>query len=303
VNAETLDYGGVAVKPPTAWFQRREAVVLAWVIAVLLTPALYVIGGIWLGVMMLIAMRGGASQPSNTAGAMVGARVSYRLFRTARQLWPRRVAFSPQRPTVLFLRAFSDDGRRIERPIRFSDNIDLTSLEELVSKVVSDHANVIAIADPKGSFQPLGPDYIKCTDAEWKPAVSQWMKAASKIVVLVNTSDGVFWELTETLRSEYIHKAIFLFPGLSKPLGDVDEEAMAQRQKTFERAAAEAGRTITDGDPPEGFAIAIDWQTDKLVRHRVPIDEERSSPLPARTEYEAWLAAALSAKALTTGES
>jgi hypothetical protein len=145
-----------------------------------------------------------------------------RLRHRGRQHFVRRLAARQISPTgsILFLRAFSDDQVHIRRASRnlFSSVFDLGrlpgTLDELMLERLDGRGDLIAIGNPqdrKGAAprSPWGAQRLYVDDAHWRDTVTKLACDADRIVLCVDASDGVRWEISHVLRSGHAKKTLF----------------------------------------------------------------------------------------------
>jgi hypothetical protein len=145
-----------------------------------------------------------------------------RLRHLGRQHFIRRLAELPLSPlgSTLFLRAFRDDQIRIRRASRnlFSSVFDLgrlpTTLDELMLERLDGRGDLIAIGNPedrKGTARrsPWGAQRLYVDDAHWQETVTALARDADRIVLCVDASDGVRWEIAHVLQGGYANKTLF----------------------------------------------------------------------------------------------
>jgi hypothetical protein len=134
----------------------------------------------------------------------------------------RRLAELPLSPvgSTLFLRAFRDDQIRIRRASRnlFSSVFDLgrlpTTLDELMLERLDGRGDLIAIGNPqdrKGIARrsPWGAQRLYVDDAHWQETVTMLARDADRIVLCVDASDGVRWEIAHVLQAGHANKTLF----------------------------------------------------------------------------------------------
>jgi hypothetical protein len=139
-----------------------------------------------------------------------------------RQHFVHRLAELPISPagSTLFLRAFRDDQRRLRRASRnlFSFIFDLgrlpATLDELMLERVDGRGDLIAVGNPqdrKGDARrsPWGAQRLYVDDAHWQEAVTTLARDADRIVLCVDASDGVRWEIAHVLRNGHANKTLF----------------------------------------------------------------------------------------------
>jgi hypothetical protein len=145
-----------------------------------------------------------------------------RLRHFSRQHFIQRLAELPLSPvgSTLFLRAFRDDQMSIRRANRnlFSSVFDLgrvpTTLDELMLEHVDGRGDLIAIGNPqdrKGAARrsPWGAQRLYVDDAHWQETVTTLARDADRIVLCVDASDGVRWEISHVLREGHANKTLF----------------------------------------------------------------------------------------------
>jgi hypothetical protein len=139
-----------------------------------------------------------------------------------RQNFKRRLAELPLSPvgSTLFLRAFRDDQIRIRRANRnlFSSVFDLgrlpTTLDELMLERLDGRGDLIAIGNPqdrKGAARrsPWGAQRLYVDDAHWQETVTMLAREADRIVLCVDASKGVRWEIAHVLQAGHANKTLF----------------------------------------------------------------------------------------------
>jgi hypothetical protein len=114
--------------------------------------------------------------------------------------------------STLFLRAFRDDQMRIRRASRnlFSIVFDLgrmpATLDELMLEHLDGRGDLIAIGNPQdrnnpARGRPWGAQRLYVDDAHWQEAVTMLAHDADRIVLCVDASEGVRWEIAHVLRN------------------------------------------------------------------------------------------------------
>jgi hypothetical protein len=154
--------------------------------------------------------------------AIVCLVLANRLRYFGRQHFVQRLAELQVSPagSTLFLRAFRDDQMRIRRASRnlFSSVFDLgrmpATLDELMLERLDGRGDLIAIGNPqdrKGAARrsPWGAQRLYVDDAHWQETVTMLARDADRIVLCVDASDGVRWEIAHVLRSGHANKTLF----------------------------------------------------------------------------------------------
>ena len=127
--------------------------------------------------------------------------------------------------STLFLRAFRDDQMSIRRANRnlFSSVFDLgrlpTTLDELMLERLDGRGDLIAIGNPqdrKGAARrsPWGAQRLYVDDAHWQETVTMLARDADRIVLCVDATDGVRWEIAHMLRGHANKTLFFLNPSI-----------------------------------------------------------------------------------------
>jgi hypothetical protein len=122
--------------------------------------------------------------------------------------------------STLFLRAFRDDQVRIRRASRnlFSFVFDLgrvpATLDELMLERLDGRGDLIANGNPqdrKGAARrsPWGAQRLYVDDAHWQETITMLARDADRIVLCVDASDGVRWEIAHVLRNGHASKTLF----------------------------------------------------------------------------------------------
>lgn len=227
------------------------------------------------------------SHPLIHLGAPIGATVlclvlANRVRYLGRGLFLRRLAAAPVSGAgaTLFLRAFRDDQVRIRRANRnlFSVVFDLgrapSTLDELMLERLESHGDLIAIGNPRdrgasARGSPWGAQRLYVDDAHWRETVAQLMAEAGRIVLCLDSSEGVQWEIAHALSQGHAGKTVFfLNPSID---AGVRKRLLAE-----------------DFAIPASDLSAVDL--DKILALRV-FSSERAVMICARPERDAYLAA------------
>ena len=125
---------------------------------------------------------------------------------------------SDRRSPIVFLRSFHDDFRQVKT----SAEGDSASLGEITSKDAIGFEGLLSdISKPFGPFIAIArPGSAPSAEAarayfageEWRDAVVQWMDDARLLLMIAGYTDGLHWELSQTIQRGHAGKVIFLFP-------------------------------------------------------------------------------------------
>lgn len=143
--------------------------------------------------------------------------------------WARRVSLKKYhelrredvRQSVVFLRSFKDDHvglNTVQIPFFmkiFDSESRSETLEEILIRSFSSFAPVIAIGNPKDQMLPIGASrlYLE-NDEEWKQVVVSLLVKARLIVLAIDETEGLLWELDAIRDNNLWKKTIVIFPPL-----------------------------------------------------------------------------------------
>lgn len=122
------------------------------------------------------------------------------------------------RAPVLFLRPFGDDQVALPRPKTFSlfrairTGDAATHLEHQVLEEMTELGPVVAIGDRSKGSVPYGAarDYVP--DDQWQGRVGNLIDTSRAIVIVLNDTPGVWWEVSEVLARGCVDRTLFIFP-------------------------------------------------------------------------------------------
>lgn len=125
---------------------------------------------------------------------------------------------SDNRPPVLFLRSFGDDQvffpkKKIVSPYQFLRIGDRAEyFEHQILEEMSELGPVVAIGDPGDTSAPYGAarDYVP--DAAWKDRVNLLLDESQAVVIALNDTLGIWWEVEQVLSRQHLEKSLFVFP-------------------------------------------------------------------------------------------
>jgi len=147
-----------------------------------------------------------------------GVRI-YRRGRRAAMLPGSKLMERDNRPSVLYLRSFQDDGEIKLRARNANGRILLERLVKIpFEEVVTDHlwgcGPVVAIGDPnkKNGPAPLGAarDYVD--HESWQQKATERMREAAMIVVIAAKTPGLAWEVNRIAKMGMASKLVILLP-------------------------------------------------------------------------------------------
>ena len=158
-----------------------------------------------------------------------------------------RLLEADERPPILFLRAFKDDQVQLAgvklsllgRTGRWLDGI--ANLDRLLLEEGTPYGPVVAIGNPRDTFPPYGAARGYFDDKTWQAAVADLARAARNIVVCLDRTDGIWWEVGHIARLGYLPKTLFLVH---------PKYGAAPENRAFAHEIARELKLDTDINPP-----------------------------------------------------
>jgi hypothetical protein len=199
--------------------------------------------------------------------AFIGARLAILAQSGARKLSSlsvgKALGDSKQR-YILYLRSFTADETILPKPrLPFLSKVlsvrpFSVHLEEELFDVTDGYLPLIAVGKPGGSQELTGGlayrEYLK--DESWQTYVRQKILAADSIVLLINSTEGVLWELENVICHSACAKTVFLIDPRAK-----DNEVWQNLTKLIIPIFARAGVLAPDfqfAGHPLGFYFSCD---------------------------------------------
>jgi hypothetical protein len=127
------------------------------------------------------------------------------------------------RGPVLFLRAFADDQIPLITAERSSLGrmVDLgqerSNLDQLLLEEATPYGPVVALGNPGDPYPPYGAARGYFEHKDWRQAVADLARNAIAIVVCIDTTANIWWEVDHIVTSDYLSKTMFfLHPKYSR---------------------------------------------------------------------------------------
>jgi hypothetical protein len=142
--------------------------------------------------------------------------VGYRCFGRA-QRWEElpadEVMAEDTRPPVLYLRSFKDDPR-VARQMGMSgaDGFRITNEESEIAAIFNKVGPVIAIGKPGEAMPYVGAARIYVGKGDWQACVQDLMSQARLVILRAGNTQGLWWEIAESVKRVKPEKLIFLIP-------------------------------------------------------------------------------------------
>lgn len=178
------------------------------------------------------------------------------LARTSARTSLEAIGASDNRPPILFLRSFGDDQVKLRRAARGAFH-GLLSLGEpsprfdhLLFEEATPIGPVVAIGMP-GRPAPFGAARAFVHENEWKEVVASIAGAARAIVVVLDDTDGVLWELAHIRAAGHEQKTLFVLP--PRLANAADARRLLARELS---AAGSMAVAVPDFNPHE---VCIGW--------------------------------------------
>ena len=107
---------------------------------------------------------------------------------------------------ILLLRSFKAD----ELHTRTRGFMGPDAIEPMVVDMLERFAWVRAVSNPRDLAQPVGAERFVLKTPEWQPAVLDLMDRAAAIVIVLDASPGLTWELDRIVEGKRLAKTIFV---------------------------------------------------------------------------------------------
>lgn len=124
-------------------------------------------------------------------------------------------ATDPRRP-VLFLRSFRDDAVALHAPraglaYRLFNYAERNkSLDELLLEEGTSLGPVVALGNPTDAIPPYGAARAYLQNGDWQKMIADLMEQAIVIVICVDDSESLWWEIKFVVEHQYLNKTLFL---------------------------------------------------------------------------------------------
>ena len=122
-----------------------------------------------------------------------------------------------QRSPILFLRAFRDDQVLLSAPNYsmlgklFAMGMKPLTLDHIILEEGTVIGPVIALGNPRDKVPPYGVARGYYDGASWQRAVADLAESAAHIVICIDETDSIWWEVDYIVRQKFTAKTLFLF--------------------------------------------------------------------------------------------
>jgi hypothetical protein len=120
------------------------------------------------------------------------------------------------RPPILFLRAFGDDQVPL-RPSKVPLIARLleagrrrTNLDHMLLGEATPYGPVVGLGKPGDSAPPYGAARGYFDNRSWQGAVTDLASDAAAVVICLDDTDGILWEIEHLVASKHLEKTLFL---------------------------------------------------------------------------------------------
>jgi hypothetical protein len=151
-------------------------------------------------------------------GAFVVARRLRRWARKCAVLGYERLRRHDERHPVLYLRSFKDDhgslvAAKVPWWVRyFNPNGRLGTFEEVAIWEASRIGPMIALGNPRDHKLPIGAARVYTDDISWQDLVRRLCADAAIILITLQDTDSIFWEIGHLKQENFLNKTAIFFP-------------------------------------------------------------------------------------------
>lgn len=158
------------------------------------------------------------------------------------------------RDPVFFLRAFNDDQVNLpaEKKTWLGWTLDFlprrSNLDEMLVEEGSYYGPVVALGSPGDKLPPYGAARGYFAEKDWKGAVQQLATQSRAIIICVDDTDGIWWEVGNLVQRQRVDKTLILFhPKYTQKAAN--QAIIAKFCEAMGRAGVAAGDTVSIADP------------------------------------------------------
>jgi hypothetical protein len=167
-----------------------------------------------------------------------------------------------RRSPVLFLRSFRDDLVPLAAPKAgfvyklFNYAERNKSLDQLLLEEGTALGPVVALGNPRDTVPPYGAARGYAQHRDWRRMVADLMEAASAIVICVDDTENLWWEMEHVGENKYLHKSLLLLHPKYQG-ADAGFELVGRIERLF-------GLSVGGSAPRAGNVIGV-WLDDTSV--------------------------------------
>jgi hypothetical protein len=118
------------------------------------------------------------------------------------------------RPPVVYLRSFQSDRRLSRRVLVIGRVFSWRTEEEQFVAALRESGPVVAIGRPGERLPRLGAQRVYVDEADWRQQIRSWFTHAALVAIHVpaTPTEGLLWEIEETLDTVALERLVFLVP-------------------------------------------------------------------------------------------
>jgi hypothetical protein len=155
------------------------------------------------------------------AAGLIGIMILLILLRFAARSFTRtsleNLVSKDQRPVILFLRSFRDDQVKLKKPrsgiimrmVSFGEPRPM--LDHILLEEGTRYGPVVALGAP-GRRRPFGAARTYVSNEQWRETVMEFCRQSGMVVVTVDETESVRWEVQHILAEKHLPKTLFLLP-------------------------------------------------------------------------------------------
>jgi hypothetical protein len=163
------------------------------------------------------------------------------------------------RAPILFLRSFAIDNAPVAtKPRGWTARLiglgaRFPTLDEAVLDCAAPYGPVIAIGDPRDPVPPLGAARTFVGGGDWKQVVGDLARASQLIVLAIDSSEGVRWEVDHVINQGHAGKTLFI--GSPERTPQERAAALSEVARALGHGASLPDNAIALSSAPQGVEV------------------------------------------------
>jgi hypothetical protein len=128
-----------------------------------------------------------------------------------------KITAADPRPPLLFLRAFRDDQVTLDQPRYtplgrlFAVSMPRLSLDHVLLTEGTLYGPMVALGNPRDPLPPYGVARGYVADEHWQDTVRKLAQQSQGIVICVDDTDAIWWEIEHLVGHDHLKKTLFSF--------------------------------------------------------------------------------------------
>ena len=155
-----------------------------------------------------------------------GAMIAFYSWRMILRLWSLGRVPDPRKPHVLLLRSFRLDNQSLAVPKIVAP--DFATLEEDLTKALPRGGQLVKLRH-RYRLPDVGAVEIEADDQTWQPTVLKWLETTRAVVVFLDSTESLRWEMEQIGREPSAHPTLLVMPPLKDEMGKIDAAKMLAR--------------------------------------------------------------------------